>query len=227
VTVDGPRIGCPLQKWSFVDHQAFRSRKTRYQYAGAELANPFPDARADLDRLVVQGRQCYIVSLRQECVEYYAARKNSHMPPHKPEASARENPIPSQMLRDGVSLFLARERAETIVVNLTISLDEPLASQLRREASAKQLSPEQAARDLLGLALGRIAEEEAWREINRRRGELINKNRHPGLTAEESQELDRLQAAVDQRLEPVDRSLLAAAEQFRQLAEALPDAASP
>jgi hypothetical protein len=50
---------------------------------------------------------------------------------------------------------------------------------------------------------------EAWHEVNRRRGELICKSRDFGLTEEEHQELDRLQAAVDQRLEPMDRRLLA------------------
>jgi hypothetical protein len=112
-------------------------------------------------------------------------------------------------------------------MDLTISLDEPLAAQLRREASSRQLSPEQVARDLLGSALGKIAEEEAWREVNRRRGELIRKSRDRGLTAEESKDLEQLQAAVDQRLDPMDRRLLAAAEQLRQLAEGLPDGTHP
>jgi hypothetical protein len=112
-------------------------------------------------------------------------------------------------------------------VNLTISLDEPLATQLQQEASTRRLSPEQVARDLLGSALGRLAEEERWRQVNRRRGDLIRKSRDLGLTAEESKELDRLQAAIDQRLDPVDRQLLAAAEQLRQLAEGLPDATNP
>jgi hypothetical protein len=112
-------------------------------------------------------------------------------------------------------------------MNLTISLDEPLAAQLQQEASARRLSPEQVTRDLLGSALGKIAEEEAWRDVNRRRGELIGKSRAIGLTAEESKELDQLQAAVDQRLAPMDQRLLAAAEQLRQLAEGLPDATNP
>jgi hypothetical protein len=85
----------------------------------------------------------------------------------------------------------------------------------------------QAAQDLLGRALGRIAEEETWREINRRRGELIGKSRNPGLTPAENEELERLQAAVDQRLAPLDQRLLAAAEEFRHLAEGLPNATSP
>ena len=109
-------------------------------------------------------------------------------------------------------------------MQLTISLDEALAEQLRQRASAKDLSPEQAARELLGDALHHIAEEEAWGLSNQRRAELIQKSRCLGLTAEESRELDRLQAALDRRLEATDRQLLAVAEEFRQSAERLPDA---
>ncbi len=112
-------------------------------------------------------------------------------------------------------------------MQLTISLDEPLAEQLRRRASAQDLSPEQAARELLGHALHRIAEEEKWQPSNKRRAELIQKSRSLGLTAEEGRELDRLQAAIDQRLEGMDRQLLGVAEEFRQLAERLPDATEP
>jgi len=56
-----------------------------------------------------------------------------------------------------------------------------------------------------------MAEEKAWSQVNRRRAELIRKCRESGLTAEESKELDQLQRTVDQRLEPMDRQLLAAA----------------
>jgi hypothetical protein len=76
---------------------------------------------------------------------------------------------------------------------LTISLDETASAQLAREAAARQLAPEEVARDFIGRALARLAEEESWREVNRRRGELIQKSRVSGLTPEESHELDRLQ----------------------------------
>ncbi len=112
-------------------------------------------------------------------------------------------------------------------MNLTISLEEPLAEQLWRRASAKALSPEQAAREILGRALHQIAEEEAWRASSQRRAELIRKSRSLGLTAEEGRELDRIQAAIDQRLEATDRQLLSVAAEFRQLAERLPDATGP
>jgi hypothetical protein len=106
-------------------------------------------------------------------------------------------------------------------MHLTISLDEPLAEQLRRRASARDLSPEQAAREILGHALHQIEKEEAWGQSNRRRAELIHKSRSLGLTAEEGRELDRLQAALDQRLEATDRQLLGVAAEFRQLADQL------
>jgi hypothetical protein len=112
-------------------------------------------------------------------------------------------------------------------MNLTISLDDSQAAHLQKQASSRRLSPEQLARDLLGDALRRIAEEETWGAVNRRRIQLIGKSRSSGLSDEEAKELEQLQAAVDRRLEPMDRQLLAAAEHFRQLAEGLPDEPSP
>jgi hypothetical protein len=112
-------------------------------------------------------------------------------------------------------------------MNLTIALDAEQAAQLQRQASSRHISPEEFARGLLGEALSRIGMEETWGALNRRRSELIRKSRSSGLSAEEVEELERLQAAVDRRLEPVDRQLLAAAEHFRKLAEGLPDEPSP
>jgi hypothetical protein len=112
-------------------------------------------------------------------------------------------------------------------MNLTISLDEKQAAYLRTQASSRQVSPEQLARDLLGDALGRIVEEETWGAVNRRRVELIGKSRAAGLSPEEAKELEQLQAAVDRRLEPMDRQLLATAEHLRRLAEGLPDEPNP
>src|SRR5438128_9955699 len=100
-----------------------------------------------------------------------------------------------------------------MAMNLTISLEEPVADQLRRQASARRLSPEQAAREILGGALNRIADEEACQSSNRRRAALIGKSRNLGLTKDEGLELDRLQAAIDQRLAPIDRQLQAVAEE--------------
>jgi hypothetical protein len=112
-------------------------------------------------------------------------------------------------------------------MNLTIALSEQQTAHLQRQASARRLSPEQLARNLLDDGLTRMAEEETWGAVNRRRIELIGKSRSGGLSAEEVKELEQLQAAVDQRLEPLDRQLFAAAEQFRQLVEGLPNASNP
>jgi hypothetical protein len=112
-------------------------------------------------------------------------------------------------------------------MNLTISLDDNQAAQLQRQASSRQLSPEQLARALLGDALRKSIEEESWGALNRRRLDLIGKNRTSGLSAEEVKELEQLQAAVDRRLEPTDRQLLATAEHLQRLAEGLPDEPKP
>lgn len=112
-------------------------------------------------------------------------------------------------------------------MNLTISLDEAQAAQLQGQASARRVSPEQLAGDLLREALERIEDEQRWGERNRRRVELIRRSHDVGLTSEEEEELDRLQAAVDQRLGLVDRQLLAGAEQLRRLVEQLPDEPNP
>jgi hypothetical protein len=112
-------------------------------------------------------------------------------------------------------------------MNLTIALDESQAAQLQSQASSRHLSPEQFARVLLGEALGRMVAEQKWDAVNRRRGELIRQSRSSGLSAAETAELDQLQAAVDGRLEPMDRQLLAAAEHLRQRVEGLPDESPP
>ena len=108
-------------------------------------------------------------------------------------------------------------------MKLMIALDEKQAGHLQRQASARHISAEQFAGVLLKEALVRIEEEETWGAVNHRRLDLIGKSRSTGLSAEEEKELNQLQGAVDGRLEPMDRRLLAAAQEFRKLAEGLPD----
>ena len=112
-------------------------------------------------------------------------------------------------------------------MNLIISLEEPLAARLREEAVARRLSPEQAASDILVVALGGIAEEGQWRTRNQRRVALIRKDREEGLVAEEAAELASLQAALDARLEPVDGQMIAATERLLQRAKGLRDGTQP
>ena len=109
-------------------------------------------------------------------------------------------------------------------MNLIILLEEPIAGQLREAASARSLTPEQAARDILGAALHEIGEEERWRPSNQRRHELIRKSRECGLTSVEISELEHLQAALDARLEGMDEQMIAAAERVFQRAKGLRDA---
>ncbi len=112
-------------------------------------------------------------------------------------------------------------------MEVTISFDEPTASRLRDRASARHLSPEEAVRDIVGAALRVEAGEEAWVRANQRRVELINQSIYGVLSDAERQELEKLQAAAIARVAPVDKQLLAVADEFRRLAEALPDAAKP
>ncbi len=89
-------------------------------------------------------------------------------------------------------------------MNLTLSLDERLAAVLLQEAAARGFSAEQAAQDLLGGALSKIAEQAALLRAHQRRSDLIGKSRAQGLSAEERAELEQLQATVDQRPAPID-----------------------
>jgi hypothetical protein len=109
-------------------------------------------------------------------------------------------------------------------MNLTISLDGLFAEQLTKKAAARNLSPEQAAREIIQEALVRSIENERWQPLNGRRVELIRESIRRVLTDEEAQELQRLEAEADALAAPFDRQLLATAERFRQLAERLPDA---
>lgn len=111
-------------------------------------------------------------------------------------------------------------------MNLTISLDEPLAGQLREEASAQSLPPEQALRTVLQAGFEVIAELR-WREANERRIELIYKERDGVLTTAEGEELERLQDAAAARVAPMDRLLVAGVERALRQAKERRDAAQP
>ena len=112
-------------------------------------------------------------------------------------------------------------------MELTITLEEPLASQLRERAFASNLSPEEAVRDIVQAALLLGVSDEAWARANQRRVELIDKGIYGTLSQAEREELERLQEAAIARVAPMDKHLLAVAEEFRRLAEALPDAPRP
>ena len=105
-------------------------------------------------------------------------------------------------------------------MELTIQLDDPLASQLHDRASASQLPPQEYARRLLGEALPSLDESAKWDTQNRRRIALIRKSE--GLAIDEQAELQSLQEAADQRLEARDRQLLDELARFKEAVERLP-----
>lgn len=77
-------------------------------------------------------------------------------------------------------------------MTLTITLEEPLAGQLREAAARRGIVPEQLARDILEKALRKLAVDQLGSQLNVRRIELLNKSINGALTEEESAELDRL-----------------------------------
>ncbi|NUQ62674.1 MAG: hypothetical protein HUU20_09305 [Pirellulales bacterium] len=91
---------------------------------------------------------------------------------------------------------------------ITIELDDAMASQLRSEAAARQMSLEEFGRRLLAEAMHRIQVSSNWRARNQRRVELIRKSTSAELTAAEQAELDDLQAELYERMETADQDLL-------------------
>lgn len=90
---------------------------------------------------------------------------------------------------------------------VTITLNDNLAVRLRSQAQARQLSLEQWALTVLGQVAEDPQEFQTWATLNQRRGELIRWRYTVGLSEAEEHELEQLQAAVDQMLEPWDQQL--------------------
>jgi len=106
---------------------------------------------------------------------------------------------------------------------VTVQLNDALAAQLQRKAAARQLSLQEFTLHLLDGALGQIEAADQWAAQNRRRLHLIHQSCTTGLSAQEQAELQALQAAVDQRLEPIDDGMLHGLEQWQNAAECLPE----
>ena len=102
---------------------------------------------------------------------------------------------------------------------VTIAIDEPLASRLQAQAAARQVSPEECARALLGEALQHMDDSEAWEVQNQRRIELIRKSAVETLTEAEQAELQSLQDAADRRLEERDWALLTQLDRLKRAIE--------
>src|SRR5262249_16583736 len=107
-----------------------------------------------------------------------------------------------------ITMSRARVDRTGCAMALTITLDEALTTQLRQHAAALQVSLEECAAQLLSAAVTQLADTARWQQHNQRRVALIHKSMTTPLSREEAAELEQLQAALDQRLEPMDEQLL-------------------
>jgi hypothetical protein len=105
---------------------------------------------------------------------------------------------------------------------VTIEINDVLAAQLRQQAAAHRISLEEFALHLLDGALGQVQAADLWEAKNRRRLDLIHQSCTTSLSVQEQQELQELQTALDQRLEPLDDRLLDALGQWQKAAAASP-----
>ncbi|MBY0231892.1 MAG: hypothetical protein K2W96_21630 [Gemmataceae bacterium] len=112
-------------------------------------------------------------------------------------------------------------------MELTISLDEPVAARLRLRAAQERRSPEESAKAMLAALLESLAADESWPALNERRHGLIEKKFAGGLAADEEAELARLQAVAAERVAPLDRLMIARVEEALRRAKGLPDDPSP
>jgi hypothetical protein len=105
---------------------------------------------------------------------------------------------------------------------VTIQLNDALAAQLRKTAAARRLSLEEFTAHLLDGALGQIEAADRWAAQNQRRLDLIRKSCTSSLSSQEQVELQGLQTALDQRLEPFDDALLDSLRHWQSATERLP-----
>src|SRR5438067_1515465 len=109
-----------------------------------------------------------------------------------------------------------------VPMSITLHLHDVLADELRREASAECIPPEEMARRLVQDALEERSAQRVWQEKNRRRLELIGKKRHALLTTEEHEEFVRLQELACERAAPFDRELRRTVAELQREMERLP-----
>jgi hypothetical protein len=108
------------------------------------------------------------------------------------------------------------------VMPVTIQLNDTLAAQLQEKAAAHRLSLQEFTVNLLDGALGQLDADGEWAVQNQRRLDLIHKSYTSSLSCQEQAELQGLQAALDQRLEPLDDRLLDTLRQWQSAARQLP-----
>ena len=94
-------------------------------------------------------------------------------------------------------------------MSITITFQNDLAQRLETEARQRQASVEELATTILDRAVTRTPP--AWGEQNQRRLTLIRTSIRRSLTAEEQQELDTLQAALERAIRGLRRRFESAA----------------
>ena len=102
---------------------------------------------------------------------------------------------------------------------LTITLDDELAGRLQSQARARTVSAEQWALMILAQAIEHSDDEPSWKQLNRRRLELIHRKYHGGLDEAQESELTALQAVADKHLESLDRPRLDWLRPYEALAD--------
>jgi hypothetical protein len=112
-------------------------------------------------------------------------------------------------------------------MTFTITVDDALADQLRKQAATRQLSAEDLAVRLLSEAVEQLEDTERWGQYHQRRVALIHQSATTHLSAEEAAELDALQAALDRRLASMDDRLLAGLERLQHAVDDVPRAVQP
>jgi hypothetical protein len=112
-------------------------------------------------------------------------------------------------------------------MDLTVQIEDTLAEELRQEAAAERVSPEELAHRLVRDAFQQRVARRRWPAQNRRRVELIAQKMHGPLPASEQEELDRLQLLAHQRAASFDEELRQGLEAFRLAVEQLPEESTP
>lgn len=108
-------------------------------------------------------------------------------------------------------------------MSVTITLNDALANQLRSQASVEERSVEDFAVQLLSEAVEQRLKSSSSAEQNQRRVELIRKSNREGLSADETEQLRQLQAALDERLEHWDNQLLGELSRMEHAVQTLSD----
>ena len=112
-------------------------------------------------------------------------------------------------------------------MGFTLQVQDPLADELRQQASDEHISVEELAHRLMRDALRERTATLQWSSQNRRRLELIARRLKTPLTAEEEMEFQQLQTLACERAAPFDGLLLQTVASLRREVEQLPEEPCP